>query len=294
MIKLNERGYKILLGLLGHLPMWFLYGIANLIYIVIAYLIPYRKKVIDENLLLVFPEKTLAARKAIRRKYYRHLADFIIELLVCVRITPKQLNKRMHYVNPELINDYYKAGRQVVSVLGHYANWEWGFGFPLHSSHTSIVVYKEMDDKAYDEFQFNVRSRFGAVPISMGKVLRLAVNYIKQDKKVFLFLLADQSPAGNPNTWHFTKFLGVDGTPVFLGPEKIAQALDAVFVFTDVRKVRRGHYEVKFITLCKEPRKTAPLELTQLYFDYLEKQIREEPEYWMWSHRRWKRRRLSN
>lgn len=292
MIRLNERGYKILFGSLARLPFWVLYGIADIIYLLIAYVVPYRKKVIDENLLMVFPEKSPAERKAIRQKYYHHLADLMIEMLVCVHIDAPKLNQRMRYINPELINHYHDTNRQVVSVLGHYANWEWGMGFPMHSKPISLVVYKEMDNKAFDKFQYDVRARFGAVPVSMDKAFRTAVSYVKRNKYLFLFLLADQSPAGNPNTWHFNTFLGVTGTPVFLGPEKMAQALDAVFVFTDIRKVKRGYYEVRFITLCEEPKKTAPLELTQLYFDYLEKQIREKPEYWMWSHRRWKRRRV--
>lgn len=289
---MNKILYPCLKGLLfvvSLIPLRVGYIFADIMYFLLNYVIRYRKKVIEANIKLVFPTITDKEVKNIRNKYYKHLSDFFIESVYSLYISERQLRKRVHFINPELVNEYYQQGKSIIGVTGHYANWEWGYTFPLYCSHKLLAVYKKLDNKLSDQLFIDIRSRFGGVPIEMSNVLRRVVA-ASQKKPVMAFLVADQSPAGIPN-WHYTTFLGITGTPVFTGPEKIARVMDAVFMFIEIQKVKRGYYTIKFVTLCENSKQTEPNQLTDQYLRYMEKIIYNKPEYWMWSHKRWKRRK---
>jgi KDO2-lipid IV(A) lauroyltransferase len=284
---------KALLNAFALLPMRALYCLADVIYLFAVYVVRYRRKVIDSNLSLVFPEKSEKERRMIRKKYYKHLADLAVEIPAAATISHKQLNERFVCTNGELLDEYSRQGRHVIVVTGHYSNWEWGMIISDRSSSTSLFVYKKLDNKLSDRYLTEQRARFGAVPVEMEQTLRTAIRYSAQGP-VLLVLIADQTPSGGMNNAYFTEFLGVSGTPVFLGPEKIAKYLDAVYVFGDIQKIKRGHYAVKFTVLCENAKNTGQYELTQKYLDCLERQVLAKPEYWLWSHRRWKRRAVNS
>lgn len=295
-MKIDEIKYrctKVLLKTVALLPMRALYCFADVIYILAAYVIGYRKKVIDSNLLLVFPEKSDKERRIIRKKYYRHLADLAVEIPATAGISRKQLDRRFICLNGELLDEYSRQGRHVIVVTGHYSNWEWGLVISDQSSSTSLFVYKKLDNKTSDRYFAEQRARFGAVPVEMEQATRTAIRCSAQGP-VMLVLIADQTPAGGIQNAYFTEFLGVSGTPVFLGPEKIAKHLDAVYIFGDIQKVKRGHYTVEFTVLSERSKATGQYELTRKYLACLERQISARPEYWMWSHRRWKRRMINS
>ncbi|MDR2563564.1 MAG: lysophospholipid acyltransferase family protein [Prevotellaceae bacterium] len=290
--EIKYRCIKALLKTLAMLPMCVLYRLADVIYLFAAYVIGYRRKVIDSNLLLVFPEKSEKERRIIRQKYYKHLADLIVEIPATAALSRKQLDKRFVCLNGELLDEYSRQGRHVIVVTGHYSNWEWGLVISDQSSSTPLFVYKRLDSKTSDRYFAEQRARFGAVPVEMEQTMRTAIRYSTQGP-VMLVLIADQTPAGGIQNAYFTEFMGVSGTPVFLGPEKIAKHLNAVYIFGDIQKIKRGHYTVKFIVLSENSKSTEQYELTRKYLDCLEHQISAKPEYWMWSHRRWKRRMVN-
>jgi KDO2-lipid IV(A) lauroyltransferase len=267
------------------------YAFSSFLYFVLRHIVKYRKKVITDNLRLVFPDKNESEIAAIVRKYYRHLSEVFVEIMYSLYIPEKVVRKRIRFVNPELLDKYYSEGRHIVAVTGHYANWEWGYGFPMYCRHKLMEVYKKLNNKISNRLFHDVRARFGGVPVEMANLKPILAESRKHP--TLIYLIADQTPAGNERLWYYTSFLGVSGTPVFLGPEKIAQKFDAVFVFVNMQKVKRGFYRIEFIPLCENSKDTSTYELTDKYLRMMEKIIYDKPEYWMWSHRRWKRRKIA-
>jgi KDO2-lipid IV(A) lauroyltransferase len=267
------------------------YMFSFFLYFILGYVIRYRKKVIEANLRMVFPGKSEKEIAAIVKKYYRHLSDIFVELMYSLYIPEKILRKRIRFVNPELLNKYYDEGRHVVAVTGHYANWEWGYGCPVYCRHKLMEVYKKLNSKISDRLFHDIRARFGGIPVEMSNLKPI----IAESKKrpTLIYLVADQTPAGNEKMWYYTSFLGINGTPVFTGPEKLAQKFNAVFIFVNMQKVKRGHYRLEFVPLCENSGNTPANELTDKYLRKMEQIIYDKPEYWMWSHRRWKRRKIT-
>jgi KDO2-lipid IV(A) lauroyltransferase len=267
------------------------YVFSTFLYFIMKYVVRYRRQVIESNLHLVFPDKSSKEISLIVKKYYRHLSEIFVELMYSLYIPEKILRKRIRFVNPELLNKYYSEGRHVVAVTGHYANWEWGYGCPMYCRHKLMAVYKKLNNKISNRLFHDIRARFGGIPVEMSNMKSVIIESAKHP--VLLYLVADQTPAGNEKLWYYTSFLGVDGTPVFMGPEKIAQKIDAVIIFVNMQKVKRGYYRLEFIPLSENPKNTPVNELTDKYLRTMEKIIYSKPEYWMWSHRRWKRRKIT-
>jgi KDO2-lipid IV(A) lauroyltransferase len=291
---MNSFVYTCLKGVLfaiSLVPLRAGYAFASFLYFVLRYIIKYRKKVIRDNLQLVFPDMDEAEISAITAKYYRHLSEIFIEIMYSLYVPEKIIRKRIRFVNADLLDKYYSEGRHVVAVTGHYANWEWGYGFPMYCRHKLMEVYKRLNNKVSDRLFRDVRARFGGIPVEMANLKPILAESRKHPTLVYL--IADQTPAGNSQQWYYTSFLGVSGTPVFTGPEKIAQKFDAAFVFVNMQKVKQGYYRIEFIPLCEHSRDTSTYELTDKYLRTMENVIYDKPEYWMWSHRRWKRRKIT-
>jgi KDO2-lipid IV(A) lauroyltransferase len=290
---MKNFGYNCIKGILfvvSLIPIRVGYVFSPVFYFILKYIIKYRSKVIKSNLQMVYPDKSKDEISAITSKYYRHLSETFVELIYSLYIPEKAVRKRIRFVNPELLEKYYSEGRHIVAVTGHYANWEWGYGFPMYCRYKLMEVYKKLNNKISDRLFYDVRARFGGIPVEMSNLKPI----IAESKKhpTLIYLVADQTPAGNERLWYYTSFLGISGTPVFMGPEKIAQKFDAVFIFVSMQKVKKGYYRLKFIPLCENSKNTSIHELTDKYLRMMEKVIHDKPEYWMWSHRRWKRRKI--
>jgi KDO2-lipid IV(A) lauroyltransferase len=273
------------LYLLSLLPFWMLYLISDFIFVLVYYVFGYRRKVVEENLRNSFPEKTVEERRVIERKFYRHLCDLIMETVKMFTISKKQLERRITGKDIHIAAEALDKGRSVIGAVGHYGNWEIAnLRASYETPYPKIVVYKSLTNKVFDEAFRKMRSRFGAILVDMPNATRTMMEY--RHKSAFNILVSDQTPVkGDMN--YFTGFLN-QPTAVFLGIEKIAKLLNAVVIFCDIRKIKRGHYECTFVPLIDEPKPTAPHEITEAHVRYLEKVIREQPEYWLWSHRRWK------
>lgn len=282
---------KGVLFIISLIPLRVGYIFSSFLYFILKNVVKYRKKVIMSNLQLVFPNKNKSEIETVTKKYYRHLSDIFVEIMYALYIPEKIIRKRIHYVNPELLDKYYSEGRHIVAVTGHYANWEWGYGCPMYCRYKLMEVYKRMSNKISDRLFRDIRARFGGMPVEMSNLKPIVIETRKQPALVYL--VADQTPAGNERLWYYTSFLGVDGTPVFTGPEKIARKFDAVFIFVNMQKVKQGYYRLEFIPLCENSKNTSPHELTDKYLRTVEEIIYDKPEYWMWSHRRWKRRKIT-
>ncbi len=274
-----------LLSLLSLLPLGVLYGLALCLFILLYYITGYRRAVVDENLRNSFPEKAEAELKGIAKKYYRYLADMVVETLKTLTIPKHEIIKRVEGVNTELVKDALNSGRSVIGILGHYGNWEMcAQGFSLLFEKRRIIVYKPIHNPYVDQIMFKLRSRFGATLVSMKNIGRQLIAY--RDEPTITVLVGDQTPAFNELNY-FTNFLN-QPTGVYLGAEKLAKMTNSLVVFCDIRLKKRGYYTCTFVPLFDEPTATAPYEITKAHVAYLEKVICQQPEYWLWSHRRWK------
>ncbi len=271
--------------LLSLLPFWMLYLLSDLLFLIIFYIIGYRRKVVSQNLRNSFPDKTEQELSIIEKKFFRFLCDMVVESIKLITISPQTLAKHAKVTNPELLDQYFSQGRSIIGAVGHYTNWEMGsLSFSMVTSYRRMVVFKPLSNKEADAFYEKVRSRFGATLVPMKKTLRAISEY--RNEPTFTALVSDQTPVMH-EAHYFTTFLN-QPTAVFLGVEKIAKLTNSVVVFCDQRCVKRGYYELTLVPLVTEPKQTAEYEITETHVRYLERMINEQPEYWLWSHRRWK------
>jgi KDO2-lipid IV(A) lauroyltransferase len=285
-------GYYIFYGItwiMTLLPFGIIYLFSDLLYPVMYYFPGYRRKVVETNLKNSFPEKSENERTAIARKYYRHLCDLIFETLKLVHMDNEQHRKRMQLTNPELLDRYYDEGRDVAVVLGHYGNWEWLNILPVCTKLRNVPIYKPLQNKYFDRFMLNIRSMNDCDPTAMSNIIREIIKNRKIKRNALYGFMTDQTPPkGEIRYW--TNFLNQD-TPVYLGAEKIAAKYDMAVVFLNIRKVKRGYYTFTAETLFEHAAGIPEDIITEAHVKRLEEIIREKPEFWLWSHRRWKHKR---
>jgi KDO2-lipid IV(A) lauroyltransferase len=274
-----------LLYLLSLLPFSILYVISDILYFTLYHLSKYRRHIVDENLRNAFPQKSVKERALITKQYYHHLADLIVESVKLFSMSQKEVKKRMIVHNPEVITEGFKNGQSVIGVLGHYGNWELGaLRFSQLFKEPRIIVYKRLSNGFFDERLKQVRSKFGATLVEMKGAMRMLVEH--RNEKTVTVLVGDQTPA-RAEISYYTTFLN-QPTAVFLGVEKLAKLTNSEVVFCDVRRISRGHYECTFVPMFSKPKATLEYEITNAHVRYLEEVILSAPQYWLWSHRRWK------
>ena len=274
------------LWLLTRLPIRFLYLISDLIFPLLYYLIPYRKKLVKKNMQNSFPEWNKKKVNHTARRFYSWLLDSMIESMLFSFLPEKEITKRYHFRNPEVCNELFEKGKSILLVMGHYGNWEWTSTLPLAVKHKVLAIYKPLHNPWYDRFIKNNREKYGVITVPMDKTLRVMNEYHQKKIPVITLFLADQRPRF-AQIQYWTKFMNQD-TPVILGPEKISVKFDDAVVFYNIIPVKRGHYEIEFDVLYENPRETKQHEITDAYFRRLERMIHLNPEYWLWTHHRWK------
>jgi KDO2-lipid IV(A) lauroyltransferase len=280
--------------LLSLLPLRVLYLFSDLLYLLLYHVARYRRKVVRSNLSGSFPEKGIGEIRKIEKKFYRHLCDVFVEMYALMHLSEREIRRRCVFKRTDILQQYYDRGRSVIGVTGHLGNWEWMSSYALWTG-TDIdcmALYKPIHNRVFDRMMLRIRSRFGAVPMPKNEAFRRLVSSRRAGRLFMAAFIADQTPSsGNLSFW--MEFLNRD-TAVLSGPERIATQMKLPVVSLYMRKIRRGYYEVEFVELCEDPEKLAPGELTRMYMKLLEQQIREHPEYWLWSHKRWKHKREKN
>jgi KDO2-lipid IV(A) lauroyltransferase len=268
------------------LPLRVLYGLSDILYPVTYYLVAYRKKIVFENLRNSFPEKEEHEIREVARKFYRHFNDIIMEILKLTSLSTRNLEKRLKFSNPDVLNDYFKQGKSVLVVAAHFNNWEWSLGLSKVSPHQPIVIYKPLNNKYFDRFFRKTRERHGSRLIPMRDTIRRILTDQKEGKLALYGFVSDQSTIWE-ETQYWTIFLN-QLTPVHLGIEKMALKTGFPVVYVHIRKIRRGYYEIDTLKLFDEIDGLAEYEITEKHVRTLEAYIREKPEQWLWTHRRWK------
>jgi KDO2-lipid IV(A) lauroyltransferase len=278
--------YYIFVYPLSFLPFAVLYRFSDFFYIILISIFPYRKKIIDLNLSKAFPDKSASEIKGFRRRFYRHFSDLLIEGIKNLTMSKKELKKRFKIRNPEIIDKFYNENKSVILVSGHYNNWEWLItSLSIHLQHQTVGIGMPMTNKFWDKKINEKRERFGL------KVLH-AKNYKmylqNTNSPPFAILnLSDQSP-GNSYKSYWMTFLN-QPTAVLYGTEKMALDYNYAVVFFKIEKLKRGHYELDFDLICEHPRNTKWGYITEQHTQRLEHLIFQNPSYWIWSHKRWKR-----
>ena len=285
-------GYYIFYGInwiITFLPLPVLYIFSYLLYLVLYYIVSYRRKVVAENLKNSFPEKSEEELKTIEKKFYRHLADLLIETFKLTHMSKAEQKKRFTYSNIEVIDRLREDKRDIIAVLGHYNNWEWPTLLPYYLKYIIIIIFKPLQNKYFNGFINRQRSKFGIVLTPTSQVIREIINYRKNNINTLSVFISDQIPAkGDIKFW--TKFLNQD-TAVFSGAGKIAAKYDMAIVFFHIQKVKRGYYNLDIELLLEHTEGLSEDLITETHVRRLEEIIREKPEYWIWSHRRWKHKK---
>lgn len=280
--------YHIVVKPLSFLPLWISYRFADFFYLLLITILPYRKKVISQNLERSFPEKSKQELVKIRRAFYRQFSDMLIEGIKNFTISDKELVNRYKINNPALMQELYEEGRSVLLVSAHYMNWEWMItGQALFFSHQAVGIGMPLSSGFWDKKINNLRSRFGMHVIHSKIVKETFDNYQKHEIPTATLTLSDQSP-GDSRKSYWMNFLH-QPTAVLFGAEQLANTYNQAVVFYLPQKVKRGYYEIQLELITKEPRTLAWGELTEKHTKLLEKRILEEPGPWLWSHKRWKR-----
>lgn len=281
--------YYVLVIPISHLPFRVLYFISDIVYIIIYYIVGYRKKVVRENIQNSFPGFTEEGRKAIEKGFYKHFSDFLVESVKSISISDKAIQERCALINPEMVNKYYDEGRDVIVLCGHYNNWEYyAVGIAQQMKHQTIAAYRPLENSFFDKKILQSRQRFGMNMLSMRAFPRYLAE--KSNKTPTLSVLVnDQSPA-NPKTAHWNTFLNQD-TGWMNGAVRLASRHNNVVLFGAIRKKKRGFYEVTFTPIADDARKVTNEFILDEHAQNLERVIKEEPQYWLWSHRRWKHKR---
>ncbi|WP_044117768.1 lysophospholipid acyltransferase family protein [Alkaliflexus imshenetskii] len=267
------------------LPMFLLYRIADIFFLLVL-VTGYRKRVVTDNLKRAFPSASSVEIRKIRMRFYQHFCDLFVETIALQHNPVKRVQKRVKVINPEVMQKCIEEGKDVVAVLGHYGNWEWVPVASLTFNALGLSVYRPLKNPYFDKFMLGLRSGFGSVNVPLKQTAREIVNLKRSNKRFALGLISDQSPS-KYELHYWTTFLN-ENTSVILGPEKMARLADAQVVYWQMKKLKRGRYEITFIPFPGDVKKSADYEITEWHVRLLERQILDKPEYWLWSHKRWK------
>lgn len=277
------------LWLFSLLPMWVHYLISDGIYLIVYHLVGYRKKLVRKNLSDSFPEKSDAEIIRIEKDFYRWFCDYFVETIKLLTISRRELRRRMVFKGAELVNELTENGQSCAVYLGHYCNWEWITSLPLwvNPKVQCGQIYHVLENPEFDKLFLKLRQRMGAVCIPMAETLRKLVEYKQQRQLVVIGYISDQVPFWN-NIHHWCPFLNHD-TPVLTGTERLARSAGHAVFYIDVERPKRGYYVAKFKLIARNPKQTEDYQLTDTYFTMLEASIRRAPQFWLWTHNRWKR-----
>lgn len=278
--------YYLLIKPLSLLPFFILYWASDVIYFLVYRVAGYRKKIVLGNLRNSFPEYSENEINKLASSFYRHFADLLVESLKITSISRKNALKRCVLLNPEVTDDIYNRGEHVILIGGHYNNWEMlAVAIDMQIKHRAVGIYTPLTDKFMDRKINSSRTKFGLELLSK----YVSKDYLSSDHDELKGIIfgADQSPHIDAPRFYWTKFLNQD-TAVQFGAEKYAVEKNYPVVFAYITKVKRGHYEIRMELLENNPKDTEYGYITEKHVQRLEKQIVEQPEYYLWTHKRWK------
>ena len=292
---MKDFGYKLLKGLftlVAMLPLGVLYVFSDLLFLIIYFIVRYRRGLLDRNLAACFPDMPAEERNRIRRKFYRNFADYIVETIKLLHISDEEMSERMTFENIELIDRLTSEGKSVAVYFAHCGNWEWAPSMTLHVSRESLKtvdycqVYRPLRNKTFDRLMLAVRSRFGSYSFSKTTVLRDLIKLRRAGKLSVTGFMSDQKPShGDPTV--VTEFLNRP-TAFISGTEHLAARLGLAAIYWDTEKIGRGRYRITCRLLAENAADMSAGELTKAYAAMLQNTTPPNPSIWLWTHNRWK------
>lgn len=276
--------------LLSKLPIFLLKGLSNIFYYIIYYLLRYRKKVVRVNLKNSFPSWSDTQIFAVEKKFYRYFSDLIFEIIKGISITGEEIDHRMPNNSIPLYDKLFHENKSIIVALSHSGNWEWVSLMSQRTVNFQVyITYKPLSDKNFNWLMYKTRSKFNAIPVSMGETLRQLNANKDLGINTLTALVADQNPA-SPKGAQWEPFLSQD-TAFLNGPGKLSKRFSMPVVYIKCRRIERFMYETESKILVSDASEHSPEEINRLIISEMEKDIIEQPEIWLWSHRRWKHSR---
>ena len=275
-----------IIWLLSILPLRILYVLSDFIYILLYHVFGYRREVVSGNLKLSFPNKTEKELRKIEKRFYHHFVDIFIEMIKSFSISKKEISKRYKYTNIEVINKIEDSGKSIVIMGAHYNNWEWIITLNNYVKSETFAAYTKVNNKHFEKKMLDSREKLGANFIQTTKFVKAMESNKANNKLAIYGLLSDQSPQLH-KAKYFKEFMGVRA-PIHTGAEFLAKRFDLAVVLMKTKKIKRGYYETTFELLAENPNDFDDYQITDIFLEKIEKQIREEPAYYFWSHKRWK------
>ncbi len=278
-----------LLWCISILPFRLLYLFSDFVYFIIYYIIGYRKKTVRENLKLAFPNLSAQQRLSIEKKSFRHLCDMFLEMIKTTAISESEINKRFRFTNLELYRGYELKGKSIALMLAHYASYEWVISMNKFITYPGYAIYKRIANRHFDKLVRDIRSKFKAELITTKEAIpTIQKNEANGIPGVYGFA-SDQSPKAS-KAYHWADFMGIQ-TPVHTGAEMLAKKFDMTVLMLKVCKVKRGYYEATFMVLTEDARSIPDYQITETFLREVEQQIIAAPEFYLWTHKRWKHKK---
>ncbi|GAA0758005.1 lysophospholipid acyltransferase family protein [Psychroflexus lacisalsi] len=278
------------LWVISKLPFKLIYILSDAVYILVYNVFAYRKKVVVNNLKLAFPDYSKSQHEAIAKKFYKHLCDMIFEAIKSISISKEEAEKRFQLENLSIFSELEKKNKSAVLILGHYGNWEWIFILQTFINHKGYGIYKRLKNKYFDRLVKRIRAKYDTYLITTKETVKVLNEVNAKGELTVSGFISDQSPKRD-KAFHWQEFMGVE-VPVYTGAEMMAKKLDHAVVFTKISKVKRGHYKCSFELITDQPKLIPDYKITDQFLTLLEKQIHEEPAYYLWTHKRWKHRKV--
>ncbi len=275
-----------IIWVLSRLPMRILYLKSDISFFIIYYIIGYRKKIVLNNLKLVFKDKAEKELLIIRKKFFKHLMDLMMESIKAFSISEKEILKRYTYKNPELVNKYAKEGKSIALVGAHQANWEWSTSLPKVLDINVYGAYTKLNNAYFEKCVRDSREKFGVFGYKTSEMVRAMQQRVSNKEQGAYILLSDQSPQFH-KAYYWRNFFNTK-VPVHTGAEMLAKKFDLVVINYVTKKIKRGYYETEFQLITAEPKEVEDYKITDAYTKLTEKNISNQPEFYLWSHNRFK------
>ena len=277
-----------IIWILSRLPMRILYMKSDFFYFLIYYVFRYRKQVVLDNLKLAFPEKPEVELLRIRKKFFKHLMDLTMESVKAFSISEKEIFKRYTYSNPELVNKYAAEGRSIALMGAHQSNWEWSISLPKVLNIDMYGAYTKLNNTYYEKVIRDSREKFGVIGYKTSEMVRGMQKRFSDKQQGAYILLSDQSPQLH-KTYYWREYFNIK-VPIHTGAEMLSKRFDLVVINYVTKRVKRGYYTTEFQLITDTPKDFKDYQITDLYTELTEKNILEQPEYYLWSHKRFKHR----
>jgi len=271
------------------LPFRLLYMLSDVIYLLLYKLIGYRKKTVRENLKLALPHLTISEHIVIEKKFYKHLCDSFMEMAKTMSISDKQMRERFTFTNLDLLHEHEAKNKSVMLFIGHYGSYEWLLSMNKYlKTFKGYGIYKAIRNKYFNALVKKIRRKFNAELISTKNIIPAMRQNRRQGVNAIYGFISDQTPK-EQSIIYWGKFFGVD-VPMQVGGEILAKKLDMNVMYAHVEKTGRGYYQCTFIPFGSNPKTMPDFEITDWFMKLLEQQIKEVPEYYLWTHKRFKHR----